>query len=443
MEIGGFNSVRTADAAIATNPTTHIPHAKDPAIRPLIWVDSGRWPSWHRYGVRTRRFPGPIPSPVLLIPLVLAASLMSAPQPEPVIEVIELTGYVDDATLAYLRDSITNAAAAGRELAIVQLDAEAVVGSRQALSETTNLISDPPLPLVVWLGPAPATARGGVEKLLASAPLAAAAPGALIEGADPVDLTVPSIRQLVQELDGVVVSEGSAPLRTITDDVPTEDEGVTTIPVTFTQPGLWHRFLHLGARPEAAFFFLVIGLTVAAFEYFALGPGLASATAALSLLLASYGIGVIPIRPIALAGAIVSVLLFAIGHQRGGVLGVTIVATSLLAWSGFNFSADPALVAISPAGVILAILAVLFFFLLAIPAVGRARLSTQTIGRDSLIGRQGIARVNFDPDGSVEVNGSRWPATAHRAASIRAGEPVVVTAVAGRELEVEPLVREN
>lgn len=367
----------------------------------------------------------------MLVSLVLAAALVAAPPAQPVIEVIELTGYVDDASLAYLQSSIHAAAGASRELVIIQLDAESVVASEASMTATEALMSDPPLPLVVWVGPSPAVAEGGLERLAMAAPLSVSAESA------------PTIRQLVQDLDGVSVRDGDPPLSTITDVVPTGEEGVTTVPVTFTQPGLWHRFLHLGASPEAAFFFLVAGLTLAAFEYFALGPGLASGLAALSLFLASYGIGVIPIRPSAFAAAILSVFLFAVGYQLGGVIAITLAATVLITWSGINFSADPTLVPIGVVGVVFAVLVVLFFFLLAIPAVGRARMSTQTIGRDALIGQTGTARVDFAPDGSVLVNGAEWPATAHRQASIRAGDAVVVTAVAGRELEVERPAREN
>jgi hypothetical protein len=41
----------------------------------------------------------------LLVSLFLATTLVAAPQAEPVIEVIELTGYVDDASLTYLQSS--------------------------------------------------------------------------------------------------------------------------------------------------------------------------------------------------------------------------------------------------------------------------------------------------------------------------------------------------
>ena len=349
------------------------------------------------------------------------------------IEVVEVSGYLDDSTLRYVRDSIIAAADAGRELLILQINSRAVVGSEQELQATTALVADPPLPLVSWLGPAPAQATAGVERILQSAPLVATAPGTL--STFPPDLQSPSLRQLVQELDGATIA-AFAPVRTITDEVPDDQEGVTNVPVTFTQPGLWHRFTHLGATPEGAFFFLAVGLTVAAFEYFALGPGLAAIAAALSLFLGSYGLAVLPINAWAVGGVVGAVWLLAVSHQKGGIAFINVVATAVLGWAGFNLSADPA-VPEGPIGVAFTIATVLFFFLLAIPAVGRARLSTKTIGREGLLGQTGRADADFDPDGVVEINGARWPATAHRESGIVVGDQVIVTGVAGRELEVE------
>ena len=193
-----------------------------------------------------------------------------------------------------------------------------------------------------------------------------------------------------------------------------EGEGITTVPATFVQPGLLHRFLHLGARPEAAFFFLVMGLSVAAFEFYAVGPGLAAIAAALSLFLASYGLSVLPINWWALAAALVAMWLLTVSYQKGGILGLNLIGTVLLTWAGFSFSAGGPQVRTGVAGVVLSVLAVLFFYLLAIPTMGRARFSTQTIGREGLVGKTGRAITEFSPEGVVEVEGARWPATAHR-----------------------------
>jgi membrane-bound serine protease (ClpP class) len=71
------------------------------------------------------------------------------------------------------------------------------------------------------------------------------------------------------------------------------------------------------------------------------------------------------------------------------------------------------------------------------PTVQRARLSTETVGRDGLIGQTGRAVVDFDPDGVVEVQGARWKGTAHREAGIAAGDEIEVVGVDGLFLEVE------
>jgi membrane-bound serine protease (ClpP class) len=398
-----------------------------------------------------------------------AASLLvgatTAPREETVVEVIELRGLLDDARLTFLASAVGEAAAAGRELVVVQLDSPAVVGESEAFRAVAELVADPPVAMVLWLGPAPARAGGGAAQLLAMAPIRAAAPGAMIENwtpavvrgiedlveppaglADPtviaapipglVDLTAPSIRQLLQSLDGMETIVGGQPqtLRTLTET----EGGMTTLPVSFRQPGLIHRFLHLAAEPPAAFFFLVAGLTVAVFEFYALGPGLAAAVAALSLLLGGYGIAVLPVRPGAVGLTLAGIGLLTVGYQRGGVIGLTLLGTASMVVGGFTFVSGAPQVSMSPVGVAGSVLAVLFFYLLALPTVGRARLSTPTMGRGHLIGRTGAARVDLTPDGVVEVDQGRWPATSHREAGIVAGDRVRVVGVDGWRLEVEP-----
>jgi membrane-bound serine protease (ClpP class) len=195
----------------------------------------------------------------------------------------------------------------------------------------------------------------------------------------------------------------------------------------------------LAATPEAAYFFLVVGLTLVTFEFYALGPGVAAGVAALSLWLASWGIVNLPVRPVALATTILGWILLTTAYQRGGVLFLTLLgAVGLQAGGVFYVDGSGQ---IDPRWwlILLSVLAALFFFLLAMPTVQRSRLSTQTIGRESLIGKSGVAVSDFDPEGIVDVDGSRWRATAHREAGLTAGDPILVTGVDGLFLEVEPV----
>ena len=71
--------------------------------------------------------------------------------------------------------------------------------------------------------------------------------------------------------------------------------------------------------------------------------------------------------------------------------------------------------------VALVVLAVLAFFVGAVPAFVRARFSTPTVGREGLIGELAQAEVPVDPDGVVVIRGSRWRARTNRATPILAG----------------------
>jgi membrane-bound serine protease (ClpP class) len=313
-----------------------------------------------------------------------------------------------------------------------------------------------------------------VAQIYSLAPLRAAAPGAaiggwypaiagsdsdfvLVEPEDPalvdrlltVEEPVPglidlvssetaSVRQLAQALDGE--SLGGGTLSTV-EPFTAEDgsEGVTLLDTVIRQPGLWDRFLRLAATPEATFFFLAAGLTIAAFEYYAIGPGIASGVAAVSLLIAGYGLAVLPFRWWGLALIAGSILLMSMSYQLGGVLLLTWLGLIGLTVGGFALGDTGPQITAGIPGVLLTVAGVAFFFLLAMPTVARSRFSTQTIGREALIGRQGIAVTALSPDGEVEVEGARWRATSHREAGISQGDAVGVVGVDGWYLEVEPL----
>ncbi|MEX1043291.1 MAG: NfeD family protein, partial [Acidimicrobiia bacterium] len=242
-------------------------------------------------------------------------------------------------------------------------------------------------------------------------------------------------RQVAQLLDGRTIgfSGGERELSTL---VPVEDG--STIATIIRGPGWWDGFLRLASTPEAAFFLLVAGLTVAAFEFYAIGPGIAAGVAAVCLFLASYGIAVLPVRWWAVALTLVSAWVLAVAYQRGSVLVLNLVGLLGLAVAGFSFTDAAPQFSPGVPGVLLTLASAAFFFLLAMPTVARSRFSTQTIGREQLVGRAGVALSDVAPDGIVEIDGARWRASAHREAGIRKADPVVVLGVEGWFLEVGP-----
>jgi len=369
------------------------------------------------------------------------------------IDVIDVSGPLDGSALDFMTDSIELAASSGQVLAVLQLNSKAVLDG-EAYDRLVEVLSNPPLPVAVWVGPEPAVAYGGAALMAIGADEVAIAPGSevghlqpRVVGDDPGrDDTVlsaeetglelqPTLRQYLQDLDGRTFAtvDGLVTVSTIEEF----GDGVTLKTTTFRKPGLDTRFFRLAVTPEAAFFFLVIGLSMVTFEFFALGPGVAAGVASISLLLAGWGVVNLPVRWWALVLAITSWALLTVAHQKGGVLAMTVTGAVLLQLSGMSFvdgagQIDPRWWLVLPS-----VLGVLFFFLLAMPTVQRARLSTQTIGRDSLIGHAGRALVEFEPNGLVEVNGARWRATAHREAGIAEGDEITVIGVDGLYLEVE------
>ena len=411
-----------------------------------------------------------------IIPLLLIASFLLVLGSPVVgneqggrIEIIEIGGNLDRPALDFVSDRVEAAARGGATAAIIQLDSRATLSD--GVLQLAARISDPPLPLAVWVGPAPASAFGGAAHLLAAAPVKAAAPGVRIGYSQPVvaggshrpgrpgpleehtesaftvtepteglvEIVAPSISNLLVELDGRVVEvRGSlVTLRTLRS---TED-GAAAIETVFYEPSIGVRLLQLATGAEAAFFFLVAGLAVVVFEFYALGPGIAAAVAALMLLISGYGLAVLPLRGWAVGLALAAIWFLTADFQRGRTGPLTALGALAMLVSGLYFT--DAAPQIEPSWWIVTVItvSVTAFYVIGIRTVARARFSTPTMGRRHLIGRSGLAVTRFDPDGVVEVEGARWQATAHREAGLEPGDPVVVRGVDGPILEVDPAVQ--
>jgi membrane-bound serine protease (ClpP class) len=384
------------------------------------------------------------------------------------VDVVVVGGPMDHRTVAFVTAAITDTDA---DLVVLQLDIEAVVGGD--IDALRDLIADPPVPVALWVGPQPATLQGAAVQLFAAAAIRGAAPGVTIGRASPplaggepladrgdlpaavvddlvvvaapdgalVDVVAPSIGQFVVGLNGreVVVGGVTVVLDTArTEVVDGVERLVPSTPVRFVSEGLIDRVLHVAIRPEAAFFFLLAGLALAVFEFYAAGPGLAAAVGAVSLLLAGYGLAVMPTWWPALPAVLAGVVLYVFDLQRNDLAWRSILGTALLLFAGFRLvDGAPQLVPVWWA-VILIVIGTALFFGFALTTVVRARFSTDTIGRTHLIGRRGVAVGAISPDGEVEVDGVRWRARSTRRSGIGSGDAVVVARIDGVVLEVEP-----
>jgi membrane-bound serine protease (ClpP class) len=251
----------------------------------------------------------------------------------------------------------------------------------------------------------------------------------------------PTIGELIVQLDGEKVTTAAGEVTLSTAKVigagrdrrrqPNQD-------VVFNRLGLGDSLLHRLISPSIAYFLIVAGLALIVFEFYTASIGLAGFVGALCLIGAFVGFSHLPVHWWALGLLFVSLFGFAIDVQAGGLGVWTIIATVCLvtgSWFLYGGAAQ-----LRPAWWVFLVVigGTLLFMLGGMTAMIRSRFSTPTVGREGMVGEDGVAEVAVDPDGVVLIRGARWRARTNRATPIGAGDPVRVVSVEGLVLEVEP-----
>ncbi len=421
--------------------------------------------------------------------LSAALALLLAPnalaQGERVVEVVELEGVIDPTTSEYLLEQIQDAAEAGSEAVIVQLDTPG--GLAVAMEEMVQAILESEVPVVVWVGPPGAQAASAGVFLVYASDVAAMAGATSIGAAHPVDLSgdlseveeqkavnaaVSRLRSLAerhgrdvdfaeaavreseaitereaQERGVVEVLANSIPelLREIHGtevDTPAGTRELVTqgdVSVRFHEPGLFDRILHAVTSPTVAYLLLVLGFWAIVFEISQPGVGLAGIAGAVALILAFYAFAVLPLNIAGLLLVLLGLVLFTVDVFTAG-LGVftiggalSLAAGSLLLFRGFDEAIDLPiwLVVLVVAGSVL-------FFGFAMTVAMRARRRQAVMGQEGLIGLVGESRADLAPEGQVWVKGALWRARALNG-PIPSGRPIRVRRVDGLLLLVQEL----
>jgi len=200
--------------------------------------------------------------------------------------------------------------------------------------------------------------------------------------------------------------------------------------------GLVDQLAHTVGSPPVAYLLFVIGMALLLFELYTAGVGVAGVVGASFVLLGGYGLAVLPTNPWAVGLLVFAMFGFGIDVQTGvprvwtGIAAVSYLLGSVFLYDGRTLSWITLL--ISVLGMVLAMLG-------GMPAMVRSRFSTPTIGREWMVGEEGVAATAVDPDGTVLVRDAPWRARTNRATPIASGAPVRVAAIDGLVLEVEPL----
>lgn len=371
-----------------------------------------------------------------------AAAQTEQERPTRHVDVLQVSGLIDPVAKDAITKSLREAERTGAVALLLQLNSTGGVLSESDLEAVRLRISRATVPVAVWVGPTGSKAYGQAFELLKAAPIRGVSPRTkvgptkktAVEDEDALerkiaDISAPTIGDFLVQLDdkgldtAKVVQRGGQPRREI------------TVQVRNAKPGLLALLLHTAASPSVAYLMLVLGLALVILEFYTAGIGVAAVTGIGCLMLSAYGLGVLPTRPWAVGLVVLGMFGYAVDLQAGSPRTWTVIGTvSLAVGSVALFDGLRA----SWVTLVAVVAGIALFMVSGMPAMVRARFSTPTIGRDSMVGELGEALAEVSPEGTVEIHGAQWRARTNRATPIKAGERVRVVGIDGLLLEVEP-----
>lgn len=242
-----------------------------------------------------------------------------------------------------------------------------------------------------------------------------------------VEIVAPSFPRLLQMLDGREITKGERTIVLATAGAEVREVETST----------WRRVLGVLADPNIAYIFLTLGFLGLYFELMNPGAVLPGVLGGIFLLLAFFGLSVLPVNYAGLALILLAVVLFIaeVKITSYGMLTVAGVISLVLGSLMLFKTAEPALRVSISLIVTLAGASLLVVGFLLTHAV-RARLRPVTTGREGLVGLVGTTRSALAPRGKVLVFGEIWDAVAE--VPVATGEEIEVVRVDNMTLVVRP-----
>lgn len=183
-------------------------------------------------------------------------------------------------------------------------------------------------------------------------------------------------------------------------------EDIVDIPMTARQ-----KFLITISNPNLAYILLMLGLLGIYFEFSNPGSILPGVLGAICLLLAIFSFQILPINYVGLILILLAIGLFILELkvQSYGILSVggiiAMVIGSIMLINAPIPELRPSLKFIIPVTIGLSLI---FIFLITLAI--RAHIKRVYTGKEGLIGEEGVARTDIDPEGKVFVHGELWQA---------------------------------
>lgn len=407
------------------------------------------------------------------------------------IYVLPTTGTVDNVMAGYIESGLQRAATDGASVAIIQLDTPG--GSLASTQAIVSSLLDPPLPVIVWVGPPGAKAASAGTFITLSANLAYMAPGTNIGAASPVgsggeeiegtlgdkvmndaiasitaiaeargrnvDAAVATVKEaesypaneavelgmvdaIAADLEAVrAAADGEAVEmggESVTLDI--ADDPFFELPMNPFQS-----LLHLLSDPNIAFILFTIGFYGLLFEL--QNPNFVTGIlGALAIILAFIGFGSLPLNVAGLILLGLGLLLLALEPlvasygllTVGGLVCLALGASALYTDPGTPTAPDVSVAIPVIVVVVVTIGALMVLVTIAAIRSRRLRPSPGTVGAAVAVGTVGEVRSPLAPIGSVYLAGEEWSARTEDERRLERGTPVRVIRFDGLLAIVEP-----
>lgn len=408
----------------------------------------------------------------LLGALALPASAADGETPR--VLAVTFENDVNPVTADYVNGQIDRANEEGYDAVVILLDTPG--GLAEAMRDIVKKELDSAVPVIVYVSPDGARAAsagvwiGQAADILAMAPqtnIGSSTPVSVGGGDIPKDLKRKVVNDAVSSLTALAkehgrntewpaeaVREGAnltarealelGVIDLIAPDLPTlldEIDGQTTVPkgivlhtagaeITTVEMSLWDRILDTLIDPNIITLLLSLGVLAITVELFHPGLVFPAAFGAISLVLAFFGLQVLPFS---WAGLLL--LLVALGFF---IAEAFVVSHGALAVAGAVAFVFGALLLFRPAGAEyetslwvalgIAVVLLLFFGFVVAKAVASRKARPRT-GSSELIGQVAVVRSELDPEGYVFLHGELWRARGADGERIPAGASVRVEVV--------------
>ncbi|MBI5183513.1 MAG: nodulation protein NfeD [Nitrospinae bacterium] len=244
-----------------------------------------------------------------------------------------------------------------------------------------------------------------------------------------IDLIAEDIDQLIQDIDGKEV-------KTETGKTIISTKGVK---IRYVDMDLRQRILSVLSNPNIAYILMLIGLIGLYFELSNPGLILPGVVGGISLILAFYAFQTLPINYAGLALILLGLIIFIAEIKVTSYGLLTVGGTiSMILGSIMLIDTDVPYLRISWSVILPAVLATALFSVLILSLVVKSHKRKPVSGIDGLIGAEGIATTNLEPEGDIFIHGEIWKGESKD--MIKKGDKIIVEKIDGLRLKVKKVV---